>query len=92
LGQADEADGYLPLAPDLVVEVVSPHERFTHVEQKALDWLEAGSSLVVVVDPGTCTVRAYRARTNITVLHGGDILEAEGVVPGWQLSVGELFT
>jgi Uma2 family endonuclease len=92
LTQAVEVAGYLPLAPNLVAEVVSPHDTFTQVEEKAHAWLEAGTSMVLVVDPGTRTVRVYRTKDNIAVLYEGDQLDAGDVVPGWKLPVGELFT
>ncbi|MEM7315631.1 MAG: Uma2 family endonuclease, partial [Planctomycetota bacterium] len=44
---ASPPDGtsYLPLAPDLVVEVISPNDVFAEVERKASQWLAAGSRL-----------------------------------------------
>lgn len=86
-----DAEGYLPLAPDLAVEVVSPNDTFSQVEEKALAWLDAGSFLVLVVDPGTRTVHVYRAKDKIAVLDEHDELDATDVVPGWKPSVGELF-
>jgi Uma2 family endonuclease len=36
-------EGYWPGAPDLVAEVVSPNDRYTDVEEKVSDWLDAGT-------------------------------------------------
>jgi Uma2 family endonuclease len=91
LREAAETEGYLALAPDLVIEVVSANDRFTQVESKARAWLEAGSSLVLVVDPGTKTVRAYRTPTNIAVLQAGDALDASDILPGWRIPVEDVF-
>ena len=38
--------GYVELAPDLAVEVVSPSDRRREVREKAEDWLRAGVHLV----------------------------------------------
>src|ERR1700737_3355645 len=46
-----ETKGYWPGAPDLAVEVLSPDDTVSEVEQKVGDWLEAGASLVWVVSP-----------------------------------------
>ena len=43
--------GFWPGAPDLAVEVVSPHDTFSAVEEKTLAWLAAGAQAVWVVDP-----------------------------------------
>ena len=85
------SEGYLPLAPDLAVEVISPNDSSTQVETKARMWLEAGTTMVLVVDPATRTVRVYRTKNAIHVLSDADRLDAHDVVPGWKPSVGEFF-
>ena len=44
--------GYVDVAPDLAVEVVSPSDRETEVLDKVEEWLQAGSRLVWVLYPG----------------------------------------
>src|SRR3990172_3882680 len=53
--------GYAEVAPDLVVEVLSPNDRPGKVLAKVADWLSAGNSLVWVVDPARLSARVYRA-------------------------------
>ena len=83
--------GFLPLAPDLVGEVVSPNDSFAQVEDKALDWLKSGVRIVIVVDPQTRTVRKYRSQHNIRIFHENDVLDVGDVVPDWTMKVAELF-
>jgi len=83
--------GYWPGPPDLAVEVVSPSDRHSDVEGKALDWLAAGARAVVVVDPPRRTATVYRARDDIRVLHCDEPLDLGDVVPGWSPLVGDLF-
>ncbi len=45
LDEIGETDGYWPGAPDLVVEVISPNDRYTDVEAKVSEWLEAGTRM-----------------------------------------------
>ncbi len=87
----EQHQGFLPLAPDLAAEIVSPNDRFADVEEKAICWLEAGVKLVLVIDPQTKTVREYRSKESILVRHQSDIVEGDDVVPGWTLNVSELF-
>ncbi len=89
--QYTDIAGYLPLAPDLVAEVVSPNDTFTQVEEKAVSWLAAGTAMVLVVDPGTRTVRTYRSKDNIEVHYEKDELDASDVVKDWRLAVGQIF-
>ena len=82
---------FAPIAPDLVVEVVSPSDTFQDVEEKARFWLEHGSLMVLVIDPGTKTLRVYEDRDSIKVLSMGDVFVAGAVIPEWQFAVSELF-
>jgi Uma2 family endonuclease len=87
-----EVQGYLPGAPDLAVEVVSPGDTYSEVEEKVLDWLAGGARMVLVVDPRRRTVTVYRSREEIRVLAEEDVLDGVDVVPGWRVAVKELFT
>ncbi len=89
--EAGEVIGYWPGAPDLAVEVISPIDRYTAVQAKVLDWLDAGTLMVAVVNPRQQTVTVYRSRTDITILAGNDIIDGEDVVPGWTLAIQDLF-
>jgi len=81
---APGATGYPALAPDLVVEVLSPGDRPGEVLAKVADWLSAGTRLVWVVDPERRLARVYRQDgTEVTIGHGGD-LDGEDVLPGFS--------
>lgn len=43
--------GYWPGAPDLAVEVVSPGDTYSEVEEKAIEWLETGALMVLALNP-----------------------------------------
>jgi len=77
-------------APDLVAEVVSPGDSSSDVEEKAIGWLTAGVTVVLVVDPQTRTIRQYRSSTEIRV-HTDGFVDLGQVMPGFRLDVAELF-
>lgn len=83
--------GYWPGAPDLVVEVISPNDLYTEVDEKVAEWLEHGTRVVFVVNPRRQTVAVYRPGEPVRILTASDVLEADDVVPGWQLAVRALF-
>ena len=91
LGTLANDPGYLPVAPDLIAEVVSPNDRSSDVEEKVLDWLAAGVLAVLVVDPQTKSVRHYQSADEIHVHTDGSI-DLGQVIRGFQLDVVELFS
>jgi len=88
---AAEPLGFFQGAPDLAVEVLSPGDRASEVTAKVQDWLDAGSSVVWVVDPQTNTVSVYQGRGEATILRSGDALTGGELIPGLRIAVAELF-
>ena len=77
-------EGYPAMAPDLVVEVLSPRDRAGEVLAKVGDWLEAGAQLVWVIDPRRRLARVYRQDGTESVISDGESLDGEAVVPGFS--------
>ncbi len=86
-----ETESYWPGAPDLAVEVNSPSDTVREVEKKVMEWLEFGSRLVWIVSSKLHTVTVYRSLTDIETLTEKDILDGGDVVPGFQISIAEIF-
>jgi Uma2 family endonuclease len=84
-------DGYLELAPDLVVEVRSPHDRPAAVSEKVTDWLRAGVQLVWVVDPARLEVVEYAGDGTVRVMQTTETLDGGVVLPNFVRVVGEIF-
>ena len=83
--------GFVPLVPDLVVEVVSPFDTAAEVEAKVQTWLRAGVRLVWVVHPATRSVTVYRSLTDVQVFAEADELDGHPVLPEFRCPVRELF-
>ena len=83
--------GYWPGAPDLAVEIISPNDLYTEVEEKVATWLAHGARMVIVVNPRHRTVAVHRSPTDVRHLTIGDTLDAEDVLAGWTVPVWELF-
>jgi Uma2 family endonuclease len=86
-----ESQGFLDVAPDLVVEVLSPNDRWTEVTQKLREYFAIGVRLVWVVDPQVRCVYAYRTLTDIRNFAANDDLPGEEVLPGFSVKVARLF-
>jgi Uma2 family endonuclease len=83
-----ETAGFFEGPPDAAFEVTSPGDTYSEIEEKTRDWLRSGVKVVVVVDPRTKTARVHRAggATNVE-----DVIEIDDVIPGWRLSLAEIF-
>ncbi|MBL6705805.1 MAG: Uma2 family endonuclease [Planctomycetaceae bacterium] len=91
IDEVGPVDGYWTGDPDIVAEVVSPNDRFSDTEQKALSWLKAGSKIVWGVDPAQAHVTEYRGVSEILVLSSEENLTASQLLPGWEVTIAELF-
>ncbi len=88
----EDVSGFLPLAPDLVAEVVSPYDRASIVQDKVLTYLEDGVELVLVVDPQRRSVTAYGRDRSARLLVEGETLSGGDVLPGFELAIADLFS
>ena len=62
-------EGYAEVVPDLVVEIVSPNDSLSEVNDKALMWLSYGVRLVWVVNPSTRSVDVHREGSAASTPH-----------------------
>ena len=77
-------EGHGKIAPNLVVEVISPNDFAVEVGVKVRDFLNAGVSLIWVANPDTNDVLVYRADGTVALLRSGDVLDGGDVLPGFQ--------
>lgn len=85
------AEGHGRVAPDLVIEVISPNDNASELEEKIEDFLSAGVPLIWVLDPDSKTIRVHRASGVDARLRVGDVLEGEDVIPNFRIEVRRLF-
>ena len=83
-------EGFFPGAPDLAVEVVSPSETYSSVEEKVAQWLHAGTQVVVVIDPRRRTAKIHRPSGEIEVAGADDVLSVPDLLPGWSVPMPRL--
>ena len=84
-------EGFIPFAPDLAVEIVSPGDRAEEVYGKVREYLAAAARLVWVVWPRHRAVTVYTANGEVRELREGDELDGGAVLPGFRVRVAELF-
>ena len=85
-----ESMGYLDVAPELIVEVLSPHDRWSDVTEKLVEYFAIGVKLVWVADPRTRQIHVYTAPTQSQIFGPEDTLTGEPVLPGFSAPVSQL--
>jgi len=79
------------VVPDLAIEIVSLTNSADEVAGKLEEYFKAGMRQVWVVYPGQSKIYVYTSTTAVRVLAPGDDLDGGDVLPGFRLSVRELF-
>jgi Uma2 family endonuclease len=80
--------GFLDIAPELVVEIVSPTDRWSDLHDKIEEYFDIDVQWVWVVEPTRQVIRVYNAPAKVEIV--ADQLQGEGVLMGFELSVTNL--
>ena len=83
--------GYLPVPPDVVIEVLSPDDRPGRVAAKVQEYLTVGVTTVVVIDPDEDRVFVYQAGQSSLELGSADRLRLPAIAPDFEVPVSALF-
>ncbi len=82
--------GYIDVAPDLAVEVLSPSNTWKQIRAKLVEYFDRGVRMVWVVSPEDRTVTIYRSPDEGRVLHENATLSGDDVLPDFTCRVSEL--
>ena len=83
--------GYVPLAPDLAVEILSPSNTAAEMARKLADYFGHGTRIVWLVDPDAREVTVHAASAIPRQLGDADTLDGGDVLPGCSTPVAALF-
>jgi Uma2 family endonuclease len=82
---------WVKVAPDLVVEVLSPSETTAELDAKWRDYRAAGTTVMWVIDPTERVVTVRETGAPGRRLSAGDVLDGGKLLPGFSLSIAKLF-
>lgn len=85
------SSGYLDVAPELVVEIMSPSNTWSEVQEKLAEYFAIDVKLVWVVDPQLEQVHVYDAIDNVTLYQKADVLTGGDVLPGFEMALSDVF-
>ncbi len=92
---AEEKQGFPPIAPDFVIELVSPsdleNQRYQDLQAKMQEYLDNGVKLGWLIEPSAKTVEIYEAGQPVETLNNPKTLSGRDVLPGFVLDLSEIF-
>ncbi len=91
-GEGLVKQGAVPTMPDLAVEIKSPDDTYAELREKANYYLSNGAKLVWLVYPQPQRVEVYAVGRPVATLEAGDTLTGGAVLPGFSITVADLFT
>src|SRR5262245_49378098 len=83
---------FLTVAPELVVEILFPDDRWQEPRQKIDEYFAIGAERAWVVEPDNRAVLVFTSSTVSRRVDEGEELAGEGVLQGFSIRVRELFT
>ena len=87
--------GFPPIAPDFVIELVSPsdikNQRYEDLQDKMQEYMDNGVKLGWLIEPSAKTVEIYRLGKQMEILNNPPTLSGENILPGFDLDLSEIF-
>ena len=83
--------GYLEVAPELIVEILSPGDSWSEVNEMLQEYFAMSVKMVWIADPRQREVYVYSSLTELDRFTVDDVLSGGEVLPGFNISVAELF-
>ncbi|MBI5931660.1 MAG: Uma2 family endonuclease [Chloroflexi bacterium] len=87
--------GYVPFAPDLAVEVVSPGNDAEEISAKIQKYLQYGTRMVWIIYPNQRRVEVYRPAeeqtATVTFVEADGVVDGGDVLPGFHLKLSDIF-
>lgn len=89
--RGERVGGYSEVVPDLVVEVASPRDSRSALNDKAMMWLTYGVRMVWVAHPDLRAIDVHRPGQRVQRLGEHDELDGLDVLPGFTCPVSQVF-
>lgn len=82
---------FLAVAPELVVEIMSPNDRWQEVRDKLEEYFALGVTWVWIVEPFNRAVLVYDAPTHAQRLNESDTLKGAGILAEFAMPIADIF-
>lgn len=82
---------FAPIAPDFVLELLSPNDRLSDIQDKMQEYQECGVKLGWLICPYEKRVEIYRLEQEVEVLTKPQSLSGENLMTGLTVELQEIF-
>ena len=86
LTESEKRRPFWPVAPDFVLEVVSPSQLLSKQREKMRGWIAAEVRLGMLIAPDDELVELYRADGSVETFHRPDAISCDPVMPGFTMT------
>jgi Uma2 family endonuclease len=86
-----QSKSYLDVAPELIVEVLSPDDAWSDVMDKLADYFAIGVQAVWIADPKRAQIFAYRSLTDVQLFTQEQEISGGTILPGFNAAVAGFF-
>ncbi|MDD5394737.1 MAG: Uma2 family endonuclease [Thiothrix sp.] len=90
--QQVQSKSYLDVAPELVVEVLSPRDSWVDMAEKLEEYFSIGVLQVWFANPRNKTLQVFTSATDSVLLRGDDCVSEIAFLPGFSLNVSEIYS
>ena len=88
----EKTEGFLSIPPDLVVEIISPGNSADEIEAKTAEWFDFGVRMVWLVYPRSERIHVFTTPKTMRVYSTDETLNVDSVLPGFSVTVAEVFS
>ena len=83
--------GFAPIAPDLVIELMSPTDNLLTTQQKMNEYIDCGVKLGWLINPDVKEVEIYRHGQDKKIVNHPSSLSGEELLPGLIVDLADIF-
>src|SRR5947208_1417717 len=82
---------FFPGAPDLAIEVLSPSNTRSEIDERLRDFFASGTQIAWIIHPEDQTVEICHALEQRKLVAAGAELDGENLLPGFRYPIANLF-
>ncbi len=82
---------FAPIAPDFVIELMSPTDELSELQNKMKEYMDCGVKLGWLINPDEKQVEIYRQQEEPEILNNPQTLSGEGILPNLTVNLQDIF-
>lgn len=88
---AEDRKKFIPLCPDFLIELRSPTDSLSVVQEKMQEYLDNGTQLAWLIDPDQKRIYVYRPDVSVQELENPDRISGDPLLSGFELDLKEIW-